>query len=77
MNYELMEPAKHAKFCVILMQGLGADGHDFVDIVNYFDFSLDEIRFIFPHSDIIPLTINMWMQMRAFYDIKSLDANSL
>ncbi|BCL53857.1 carboxylesterase [Francisella tularensis subsp. holarctica FSC022] len=77
MNYELMEPAKQARFCVIWLHGLGADGHDFVDIVNYFDVSLDEIRFIFPHADIIPVTINMGMQMRAWYDIKSLDANSL
>lgn len=59
MNYELMEPAKQAKFCVIWLHGLGADRHDFVDIVNYFDVSLDEIRFIFPHADIIPVTINM------------------
>ncbi|OEZ33452.1 carboxylesterase [Francisella endosymbiont of Amblyomma maculatum] len=77
MNYELIEPVGKAKFCVIWLHGLGADGHDFIDIVNYFDVSLDEIRFVFPHADVIPVTINMGMQMRAWYDIKSLDANSL
>lgn len=77
MNYELIEPVGEAKFCVIWLHGLGANGHDFIDIVNYFDVSLDEIRFVFPHADEIPVTINMGMQMRAWYDIKSLDANSL
>ncbi|ALB02113.1 carboxylesterase [Francisella persica ATCC VR-331] len=77
MNYELIEPLVQAKFCVIWLHGLGADGHDFIDVVNYFDVSLDEIRFVFPHADVIPVTINMGMQMRAWYDIKSLDANSL
>ncbi|MDE4951190.1 alpha/beta hydrolase, partial [Francisella tularensis subsp. holarctica] len=67
-----MEPAKQDKFCVIGLHGLGADGNDFVDIVNYFDVSLDENRFIFHHADIIPVTINMGMQMLAWYDIKSL-----
>ncbi|APC90839.1 MULTISPECIES: dienelactone hydrolase family protein [Francisella] len=77
MNYELIEPVDQAKFCVIWLHGLGADGHDFVDIVNYFDVSLANIRFIFPHADVLAVTINMGMQMPAWYDIKSLDANSL
>lgn len=77
MNYELIEPANEAKFCVIWLHGLGADGHDFVDVVRHFDVSIQDIRFIFPHADVMPVTINMGMQMRAWYDIKSLDANSL
>ncbi|MED7819563.1 MULTISPECIES: dienelactone hydrolase family protein [unclassified Francisella] len=77
MNYELIEPKGKAEFCVIWLHGLGADGHDFVDIVNHFDVSIENIRFVFPHADIIPVTINMGMQMRAWYDIKSLDADSL
>ncbi|MDE4996912.1 alpha/beta hydrolase, partial [Francisella tularensis subsp. holarctica] len=36
-----------------------------------------ENRFIFPHSDIITVNIKMGMKMRAWYEIKSLDANSL
>lgn len=77
MNYELIEPKGKAEFCIIWLHGLGADGHDFVDIVNHFDVSIENIRFIFPHADIMPVTINMGMQMRAWYDIKSLDADSL
>lgn len=77
MNYELIEPAGQAKFCVIWLHGLGADGNDFMDIPSHFDFSLQNTRFIFPHADVMPVTINMGMQMRAWYDIKSLDADSL
>jgi len=77
MNYELIEPSNQAKYCVIWLHGLGADGHDFVDVPDHFDVSLENIRFIFPHADVMPVTINMGMQMRAWYDIKSLDANSL
>ncbi|ASG67161.1 carboxylesterase [Francisella halioticida] len=77
MNYELIEPKNDARFCIIWLHGLGADGHDFVDIVDHLDVPLDNIRFIFPHADVMPVTINMGMQMRAWYDIKSLDADSL
>ncbi|GAB4224319.1 MAG: carboxylesterase [Francisella sp.] len=78
MNYEIIESSKNAKFCVIWLHGLGADGHDFIDIINHFDVDVDQIRFIFPHADIMPVTINnMGMPMRAWYDIKSLDASSL
>ena len=77
MNYELIEPKSQSKFCVIWLHGLGADGHDFVDIVDHLDVSIKNIRFIFPHADVIPVTIDMGMQVRAWYDIKSLDADSL
>ena len=77
MNYELVESKGNAQFCIIWLHGLGADGHDFVDIVGHLDVSVENIRFVFPHADIIPVTINMGMQMRAWYDIKSLDADSL
>ncbi|QIV95317.1 phospholipase/carboxylesterase [Allofrancisella inopinata] len=77
MNYELVEAKVNPKYCVIWLHGLGADGHDFVDIVDHLGIPLDNIRFIFPHADIMPITVNMGMQMSAWYDIKSLDTNSL
>ena len=77
MNYEIVEPKRDAKYCVIWLHGLGADGHDFVDIVGHLNISLDHVRFVFPHAEIIPITINGGMEMRGWYDIKSLDANSL
>jgi len=60
-----------AKYSVIWLHGLGADGHDFVDLVPSLD--LLETRFIFPHAKIRPISINNSMSMRAWYDISSLD----
>ena len=60
---------------VIWLHGLGADGHDFEPIVP--EFALPEslpLRFVFPHASERPVTVNGGMVMRAWYDIKSLDA---
>ena len=57
--------------CVIWLHGLGADGHDFEPIVP--ELRLDpglNIRFIFPHAPMIPVTINQGFVMRAWYDIR-------
>jgi phospholipase/carboxylesterase len=55
---------------VIWLHGLGADGNDFVPIVQ--ELGLPEgsaIRFLFPHAPHIPVTINGGMRMPAWYDI--------
>ena len=59
---------------VIWLHGLGADGHDFEPIVP--ELRLDEqanVRFVFPHAPIRPVTINSGIPMRAWYDVMSLD----
>jgi phospholipase/carboxylesterase len=59
---------------VIWLHGLGADGHDFEPIVA--ELQLDEIadiRFVFPHAPVRPVTINGGIPMRAWYDVMSLD----
>jgi phospholipase/carboxylesterase len=59
---------------VIWLHGLGADGNDFVPIVN--ELGLDgapAIRFVFPHAPVRPVTINNGMMMRAWYDVLSGD----
>jgi phospholipase/carboxylesterase len=68
-----LEPARAAIATVILMHGLGADGYDFVPIVD--ELRLPEalsVRFIFPHATPRPVTINNGHVMRAWYDIKIL-----
>ncbi len=58
---------------VIWMHGLGADGNDFVPVVQ--ELGLPQalpVRFIFPHAPMQPVTINNGYVMRAWYDI-SLD----
>ena len=55
---------------VIWMHGLGADGHDFEPIVPELGLpGTLQVRFIFPHAPVRPVTLNMGMAMRAWYDI--------
>ena len=59
---------------VIWLHGLGADGHDFEPIVP--ELRLDpglNLRFVFPHAPMMPVTINQGFVMRAWYDIRSAD----
>ena len=61
-------PAPRA--AVIWLHGLGADGHDFEPIVPELGLPASTpVRFIFPHAPQRPVTINMGMRMRAWYDI--------
>jgi phospholipase/carboxylesterase len=56
------------------MHGLGADGHDFAPIVRELDLSgCTGIRFVFPHAETMPVTINNGYVMRAWYDILGMD----
>ncbi|NYT78784.1 dienelactone hydrolase family protein [Alcaligenaceae bacterium] len=55
---------------VIWLHGLGADGNDFAPLVP--ELGLNDVpptRFIFPHAQVRPVTINQGMTMRAWYDI--------
>jgi phospholipase/carboxylesterase len=64
----------HPEAAVIWMHGLGADGNDFVPIVRELDLSeCPAIRFVFPHAETMPVTINNGYVMRAWYDILGLD----
>jgi phospholipase/carboxylesterase len=58
---------------VILLHGLGADGHDFEPIVPELELGDAAVRFVFPHAPVRPVTVNGGMAMRAWYDIVSLD----
>jgi len=56
---------------IIWMHGLGADGHDFVDIVPQLGLpARPGVRFVFPHAPMRPVTINGGYVMRAWYDIR-------
>ena len=72
-NIEI-ETAPNPTAAIIWLHGLGADGHDFVPIVNELDLrGTPEIRFVFPHAREIPVTLNNGYVMRAWYDILGLD----
>jgi phospholipase/carboxylesterase len=69
----VLTPAAKPTAAVIWLHGLGADGNDFVPIVP--ELRLPETlaaRFIFPHAQERPVTINNGYVMRAWYDIKAL-----
>jgi phospholipase/carboxylesterase len=60
---------------VIWLHGLGADGHDFEPLVPQLTWpGAPDIRFVFPHAPVRPVTLNGGMPMRAWYDIISIDA---
>ena len=65
-----IETGKNPTAAVIWMHGLGADGNDFVPIVNELDLSgAPPTRFVFPHALQRPVTINNGFVMRAWYDV--------
>jgi phospholipase/carboxylesterase len=59
---------------VILLHGLGADGHDFVPVVRELEANgAPNARYVFPHAPTMPVTINGGYVMRAWYDILGTD----
>ena len=65
-----VESAPGARAAVLWLHGLGADGHDFADIVP--ELRLPPalaVRFVFPHAPMRPVTINNGYVMRAWYDV--------
>jgi phospholipase/carboxylesterase len=65
-----METAPSPTAAVIWLHGLGADGHDFVDIVPLLGLGKLPTRFVFPHAPMRPVTINGGAVMRAWYDVR-------
>jgi phospholipase/carboxylesterase len=65
-----IETGKNPAASVIWMHGLGADGNDFVPVVNELDLSgAPATRFVFPHAPMRAVTINNGQVMRAWYDV--------
>jgi len=65
-----IETVPNPAAAVIWLHGLGADGHDFEPIVPEFGLPASKaVRFVFPNAPLRPVTINMGMRMRAWYDI--------
>jgi len=65
-----IETGSNPAASVIWLHGLGADGGDFVPVVQELGLSqAPPIRFIFPHAPMQPVTINNGYVMRAWYDV--------
>jgi len=64
------ETAPEPAASVVWLHGLGADGYDFDPIVPALRLAGGpEVRYVFPHAPIRPVTINGGAEMRAWYDI--------
>ena len=70
-----LETGTHPTHAVLWLHGLGADGHDFVPIVDELALpSTISVRFVFPHAPMRPVSINRGMVMRAWHDYDMIDA---
>jgi phospholipase/carboxylesterase len=70
----VIEPQQPATAAVIMLHGLGADGHDFESLADEMDLpERPPIRWVLPHAPIMGVTINGGRRMRAWHDIVSLD----
>jgi phospholipase/carboxylesterase len=68
-----VEPRTAADASVVLMHGLGADGHDFESLVPELRLPASPcVRWVFPHAPVRPVTINGGHRMRAWYDITAI-----
>lgn len=71
-----LETGSHPTHTILWMHGLGADGNDFVPIIQELELPPETtIRFIFPHAPKQPVSINRGLVMRAWYDIKDININ--
>jgi phospholipase/carboxylesterase len=73
-----VEPRAAADAAVVLMHGLGADGHDFESLVPELRLpAAPSVRWVFPHAPERPVTINGGYRMRAWYDIVAIDRRAV
>jgi len=74
LETHVIDTAPHPRTTLIVLHGLGADGHDFVPICGELDLTaLGAVRYVFPHAPERPVTINNGHVMRAWYDIVGTD----
>lgn len=76
MSLEFVEyPAQSEhKATVIWLHGLGDSGEGFAPVAPQLQLPNElGLRFIFPHAPVQPVTINGGMEMRSWYDIKSIE----
>lgn len=71
-----LSPSDSPELVIIWLHGLGADGHDFEEVIPLLKLpEMMKIRFIFPHAPITSVTVNQGMMMRAWYDLISIEVD--
>ena len=72
-----LETGANPTAAIIWMHGLGADAHDFESFLPFLDLGPGcPVRYVFPNAPVRPVTLNGGMQMRAWYDLLSMDRNA-
>lgn len=70
----VIDPLGEHRHSIIWLHGLGADGNDFLPIVQELDLPAGlGLRFVFPNAPEMPVTINRGYVMPAWYDIRHPD----
>ncbi|MBI5919200.1 MAG: carboxylesterase [Nitrosomonadales bacterium] len=70
-----LDSGKAPQHSIIWLHGLGADGTDFVPVVEELRLPVP-MRYILPHAPKRPVTINGGFVMRAWYDIAAADISA-
>ena len=68
LSHIALDSGKQPQYSIIWLHGLGADGQDFVPMVDELKLPV-AVHYIFPHAPRRPVTINGGFVMRAWYDI--------
>lgn len=69
-----IETGPNPSHTIIWLHGLGADGNDFVPIIDALKITAKKpLRFVFPHAPERPVTLNGGYVMRAWYDLYGTD----
>lgn len=72
-----IEPKTKCEYCIIWLHGLGAEGDDFIGLVEQLSLNgKNNTRFIFPSAPQMAITVNSGAVMRAWYDIYDLDIDN-
>jgi len=67
------QPGGEPNASIIWLHGLGSNGDDFVPIVKELRLPAPlNVRFVFPHAPVVPVTVNNGYPMPAWYDIYEL-----
>ena len=69
-----LNPGNKPGYTIILLHGLGADGNDFVPIVEQLGLPRSlGLRFVFPNAPSMPVSVNQGYVMPSWYDIYGMD----
>ncbi|CAG10223.1 unnamed protein product, partial [Tetraodon nigroviridis] len=70
----IVPAARRATAAVIFLHGLGDTGHSWAD--TFAGLRLPHVKYICPHAPVMPVSLNMNMSMRSWFDIHGLSPDA-